>query len=242
MGCGRRNRPGPWGYVGTRYRGAGSASRATRRVGMKSLRVFAFGVAIGVLAILGSAPPAAAAGARHHGSPRTSHPASRHPRTHLRWASQSIPDPSSRPAPRPPARTNPRPISHQSPIRTKFGGQVAALESIQDNHPQMIAWRIGASQSIGHSYMDDHVISGRGPPRAGPQHLASRVCHPERRCAPCPVTESQVVLLLRTPSPELPSRFQSSSFPPEGLFGPPRAVRHEGTAARLNSPSLGEPV
>jgi len=208
---------------------------------LKSLRVFAFGVAIGVIAILGSAPPAAAAGARHHRMPRTSRPAHRAPRMRLSQVSRSFPDPSRRPAPRHPARTTPRPITHQSLTRSKFGGQAAMLGSIQDNHPQMIAWRIGASHSIAHSYMDDHVISGRGPPRAGPQLLASRVCHPERRCVPCPA-ESQVVLLLRTPAPQLPSRFQSTSLPPEGLFGPPRAVRHEGTAARLHSPSLGELV
>jgi hypothetical protein len=206
---------------------------------MKSLRVFAFGAAIGVLAILGSAPPAAAAGARHHGLPRAHRAASKTPRMHLSRVSQSFPDPSRRPVPRHPARTTPRPINHQTQIRTKYGSLAAALGSVQDNNPQMIAWRIGASQSLAHSYMDDHVISGRGPPRAGPQHFASRVCHLERRCAPCPATESQVVLLLR-PAPKLPSRFQSTSFPPEGLFGPPRAVRLEGTAARLHSPSQGE--
>src|SRR6266850_2565592 len=235
--------PRALGVCGNTRKGAGSASRATRRVGMKSLRVFAFGVAIGVLAILGSAPPASAAGARHHhGSPRTSRPASKTPRMHLSRVSQSFPDPSRRPVPRHPARTTPRPITHQSQTRTKFSGQAATLGSIQDNHPQMIAWRISASQSIAHSYMDDHVISGRGPPRAGPEHFASRVCHPERRSVPCPVTESQVVLLLRVPAPQLPSNSQSNTIPPEGLFGPPRAVRLEGTAARLHSPSQGESV
>ena len=207
---------------------------------MKSLRIFAFGAAIGVLAILGSAPPAAAAGARHHVSPRAHRAASKTPRMHLSRVSQSFPDPSRRPAPRHPARTTPRPISHQAQARSKFNSQAATLGSIQDNNPHMLAWRIGASQSIAHGYMDDHVISGRGPPRAGPQQFAFRVCHPERRCAPCPAAESPVVLLLQTPVPQLPSRSQSQSFPPEGLFGPPRAVRHEGTAARLHSPSLGE--
>jgi len=208
---------------------------------MKSLRVFAFGVAIGVLAILGTAPPADAAGARHNRTPRSSRPASVTPGMHSSRASQSIPDPSRRPAPRHPARSTPRPVSHQSPTRTKAGGQAAALESIQDNHPQMIAWRIGASLSIAHSHMDDHVISGRGPPRAGPQHFASRVCPRERRCVPCPA-ESQVVLLLRIPDPQPPARFQSRTFAPVGLFGPPRAVCHEGTAARIQLPSRGELV
>ena len=207
---------------------------------MKSLRVFAFGVAIGVLAILGSAPPATAAGARHHRLPRTSRPAHTTPRTHLSWASQSIPDPSRRPAPRHPARTAPRPISHQAQARSKYNSQAATIASVEETNPQMIAWRIGAAHSIAHNYMDDHVISGRGPPRAGPEHFASRVCHPDRGCTPCPAAELQVVLLLRIPSPQLPTRFQCTSFPPEGLFGPPRAVRHEGTAARLHSPSQGE--
>jgi hypothetical protein len=207
---------------------------------MKSLRVFAFGVAIGVLAILGNAPPATAAGARHHGLPRTSRPASSTPRTHLSRASQSTPEPSRRPAPRHPARNAARPVSHRSTNRGKFSNQAATLNSVQESNPQMMAWRIGASQSIAHNHMDDLVISGRGPPRAGPQLFASRVCRPERRCVPCPATESQVVLLLRSPVPQLPSDSQSNSFAPEGLFGPPRAVRHEGTAARLHSPSLGK--
>jgi len=210
--------------------------------GMKSLRVFAFGVAIGVLAILGSAPPADAAGARHSRTPRPSRPASAPPTMQLSRASQSIPDPSRRPAPRHPKSTAPRPISHQSPTRSKAGGQAATIDSIQDNHPQMVAWRIGASQSIAHNYMDDHVISGRGPPRAGPQLLTSRASHPGRRCAPCPVTESLVVLLLQAPDPQLPSSSLTTTFPPKGLFGPPRAVCHEGTAARLQLPSQGELV
>lgn len=211
---------------------------------MKSLWVFAFGVAIGVLAVLGSAPPASAAGARHSGPPSPSRSASTTPRLHSSRASQSIPYPSRRPAPRHPIRSAPRPVSHQSPTRGKSGGQSATLNSIQENHPHMIAWRIGVSLSIAHAYRDDHVISGRGPPRAGPQFV-SRACHPTRRCVPCPVAESQVVLLLRSPGPPPPSQIEPSisgfaTLPPEGLFGPPRAVRPEGTAARIHSPSLGE--
>ncbi len=216
---------------------------------MKSLRVFAFGVAIGVLAILGSAQSASAAGARHSRSPRTSRPAHAARHTHLRRVSQSIPDPSRRPVPRHPTRAATRPASHQSRSRYNGNDQTAVLESIQGNHPQMVAWRIGASESIAHKYMDDHVISGRGPPPAGPQLYASRACHPKRRCVPCPVPDSQVVLFLRAP-PQHPTQLQSSNssssnsssntLAPEGLFGPPRAVRYEGTAARLHSPSLGE--
>jgi hypothetical protein len=200
-------------------------------------------MAIGVLAVLGNAPPASAAGARHNGLPRSSRPASETRGTHFGRASQSVPDPSRRPAPRHSSRTAPRPVSHRPTTRGKFGGQTATLNSIQDSHPQMIAWRIGAAQSIGHSYMDDLVNSGRGPPRAGPQLFVSRVCHPTRRCAPCPASDSQVVLSLQTPEPQLLSQLsnsQSNSFPLEGLFGPPRAVRFEGTAARLHLPSLGE--
>ena len=210
---------------------------------MKSLRVFAFGIAIGVLAVLGYAPPASAAGAQHHGSPRPSRPASSTSGVHLSRTSQSVPDPSRRPAPRHTSRATPRPVSHRTSSRAKFGGQTGLLDSIQENQPQMIAWRIGAEQSISHSHMDDLVISGRGPPRAGPQPLVSRVCHPTRRCAPCPVAESQVVLFLRTPDRQLPSQLsnaKSVSSPLEGLLGPPRAVRLEGTAARLHLPSLGE--
>jgi hypothetical protein len=207
---------------------------------MKSLRVFAFGMAIGVLAVLGSAPPASAAGARHNGSPRPSRSASAIPGIHASRASQSVPDPSRRPAPRHPSRPAARPVSHRPAGRAKFGGQTATLNSIQENQPQMIAWRIGAAQSIGHSYMDDLVNSGRGPPRAGPQFVL-RACPPTRRCAPCPATDSQVVLLL--PAPQIVSQLsnsQSSSLPPEGLLGPPRAVRYEGTPARLQLPSQGE--
>ena len=245
MGCGRRNRPGPWGYVEARI-GGRVGLPSDQEGGMKSLRVFVFGVAIGVLAFLGSAPSASAAGARHSRSPRTSRPAHAARHTHLRRVSQSIPDPSRRPVPRHPTRAATRPTSHQSRSRYNGNDQTAVLGSFQENHPQMVAWRIGASESITHNYMDDHVISGRGPPPAGSQLYACRACHPQRsRCAPCPVADSQVVLLLRIPNSQIPSQLQSSSsnsipFPPEGLFGPPRAVRHEGTAARLHSPSLGE--
>lgn len=203
---------------------------------MKSLRVLAFGVAIGVLAILGSAPSADAAGTRESGTPRPSRPASIAPGIHASRVSQSIPDHSRRPAPRHPCRSTPRPASHRSPTRAKAGGQASAFESIQEVQPQMIAWRISASQSIPHIYTDDLVISGRGPPREGPQHFASRASSPKRRCVPRPATESLVVLLLRNPGPRLPSTLlstnsQSNTLSTEGLLGPPRAVRHEGTAA-----------
>jgi hypothetical protein len=213
---------------------------------MKSLRVFAFGLAIGVLAILGSAPSASAAvGARHRHLPRAHRFGHATPGTRLSRAPQSTPDPSRRSGPRHPIRAAQRPVSHQARGRGYGGGQTAALTSIQDNHLQMISWRIGASESISHNYMDDHVISGRGPPPAGPQLYASRACHPKRRCVPCPVADSQVVLFLRTPAPKLQTQLSSSNsspnrLSPEGLFGPPRAVRYEGTAARLHSPSLGE--
>ena len=202
---------------------------------MKSLRVLAFGVAIGVLAILGNAPSAEAAGTRHHGATRPAHrgsaPGMRASRT------SQIPDNSRRPAPRRQSRAIPRQASHRSPTRIKYGSQAAALESVHSD-PQMFAWRIGASQLISHNNLDDHVISGRGPPRAGP--LYAFLAFPQNAAgilAPFPSNWSSS--FFETPLHN-PSKTQFKTSLAEGLLGPPRAVRNEGSAARLHSPSRGE--
>ena len=208
---------------------------------MKSLRLFAFGVAIGVLAILWNAPPASAGNAVE----RTSAPRAPRSQSATRAltavrSSQPNPTPARRPAPHHPSRSPVRTNSHRTQSRSRSDGSQATLTRTQDDPTPLFAWRIGQFRSIAHSSLDGLVNSGRGPPRAGPQHSTTWACSPGSRCVLRPASDSQAVLSLRFPSQHLQFPTDVRSIALRGLMVPPRAVRHEGTAALLSLPSLGE--
>jgi hypothetical protein len=208
---------------------------------MKSLRLLAFGLAIGVLAILSSERPASAGTAAERSSaPRPNRP---QPVAHaltVGRTSQRNPVPARRPAPHHPSRVPASTHSNRLKGRPRPGVHTAILPQTQDHPAFLFAWRIGHSRSIAHSSLDDLVNSGRGPPRAGPQLSASRACFPIRRCVPCPALDSQVVLQPLEFSQHLQGTHPMRAKSPRGPTVPPRAVRHEGPAARLSSPSQGD--
>lgn len=227
---------------------------------MKLLRLFAFGVAIGVLATLGSAKLAQAGNAvERNSAPRHARPHSAVRALTASRLAQSNRNPARRPVPRHPSRSPVRTASTRVKPRFRSPGSAATPVRGQEDPTPLFAWRIGHSRSIAHSSLDGLVNSGRGPPRAGPQHIAFWACPPARRCVPCPAPNSLAVL--QTPGftfgstqlgstqvsqhnlfaePYLPNTQRSHPTFHRGLMVPPRAVRHEGTAACMSSPSLGE--
>lgn len=227
---------------------------------MKLLRLFAFGVAIGVLASLGNAKLAQAGNAvERNSAPRHARPHSTGRALTATRHAHSSPIPARRPAPRHPSRSPVRTTSTRVKPRFRSPGYAATPVRGQEDPTPLFAWRIGHSRSIAHSSLDGLVNSGRGPPRAGPQHFAFWACPPARRCVPCPAPDSPAVL--QTPGfafgstqvasiqvsqhsllaePYLPITQRSHTMFHRGPMVPPRAVRHEGTAACLASPSLGD--
>lgn len=221
---------------------------------MKLLRLLALGVAIGVLASLGNATPAKAGNAVERNS------APRHARPHMTGRAltalrqtQSSQTPARRPAPRHPSRSPVRTASTRVKPRFRTPGSAATPVRAQEDPTPLFAWRIGHTRSIAHSSLDGLVNSGRGPPRAGPQHFASWACPPAHRCVPCPAPDLPAVRQtlssntntavsqhnpLTEPYPQLVERSHSTSL--RGLMVPPRADRPEGTAAHLSSPSQGD--
>jgi hypothetical protein len=227
---------------------------------MKLLRLFAFGVAIGVLATLGSAKLAQAGNAvERNSAPRHARPHSAVRALTASRLAQSNRNPARRPVPRHPSRSPVRTTSTRVKPRFRSPGSAATPVRGQEDPTPLFAWRIGHSRSIAHSSLDGLVNSGRGPPRAGPQQFAFWACRPARRCVPCPAPDSPAVLqtsgfafsstqLGSTQVSQhnqlaelyLPNTQCSHPASLRGLMVPPHAVRHEGTAACLSTPSLGD--
>ncbi len=229
---------------------------------MKLLRLFAFGVAIGVLASLGNAKLAQAGNAvERNSAPRHARPHSAGRALTAARQAQSRSIPARRPAPRHPSRSPVRTASTRVKPRFRSPGSAATPVRAQEDPTPLFAWRIGHQRSIAHSSLDGLVNSGRGPPRAGPQLFYLRACPPKNRCVPCPAPDSPAVLQtsgFASASNSVASASNSVSlhnllvelylpitegFRPtshRGLMVPPRAVRHEGTAACLSLPSLGD--
>lgn len=227
---------------------------------MKLLRLFAFGVAIGVLASLGNAKLAQAGNAvERNSAPRHARPHSTGRALTATRQAHSSPIPARRPVPRHPSRSPVRTASTRVKPRFRSPGFAATPVRGQEDPTPLFAWRIGRHRSIAHSSLDGLVNSGRGPPRAGPQHFVFRACPPARRCVPCPAPDSPAVLHTSSiafgstqlgstqvsqhnlfSEPYLPNTQRSHPTFHRGLMVPPHAVRHEGTAACLSSPSLGD--
>jgi hypothetical protein len=229
---------------------------------MKLLRLFAFGVAIGVLASLGSAKLAQAGNAvERNSAPRHARPHSAVRALTASRLAQSNRNPARRPVPRHPSRSPVRTASTRVKPRFRSPGSAATPVRGQEDPTPLFAWRIGHSRSIAHSSLDGLVNSGRGPPRAGPQQFAFWACPPARRCVPCPAPDSPAVLQTSgfasasnsvgfasisvsqhnlLAESYLPITQRSHPTFHRGLMVPPLAVRHEGTAACMSSPSLGD--
>lgn len=227
---------------------------------MKLLRLFAFGVAIGVLATLGSAKLAQAGNAvERNSAPRHARPHSAVRALTASRLAQSNRNPARRPVPRHPSRSPVRTASTRVKPRFRSPGSAATPVRGQEDPTPLFAWRIGHYRSIAHSSLDGLVNSGRGPPRAGPQLFTFRACPPKDRCVPCPAPDSPAVLQTsgstfgntqvvdtqvsqhsQLAESYLPITQRSHPTFHRGPMVPPLAVRHEGTAACLSSPSLGD--
>jgi len=203
---------------------------------MKSWRTWVMGAAIGVLALLASAQHASAAATSGSQVPLSPRSSARIASLTAQSHTNTSPQPSRRPAPRHTSRATSRTSTHRTHSRTRGAGKGMATASVQDQLSGDVAWKILPAQDMVYIDVDDLVTSGRGPPRAGPQYVSIQAPCPNRRCVPCPAIESQVVLTLPPPS-----RIPSPSSSQVWLIEPPLVVRHEGAAACIDLPSIGDP-
>jgi len=220
---------------------------------MKSLQTLALGMAIGVLALLANTRPAAAAVAHHHHRAVQRLTCSILASSARGNGSHSGSRPSRRPAPPPPSsRSATRVRSHQHPSRFRPDYQ-ADIANVRGLRPQTVAWRINASHALTRGFSDASVTSERGPPTAGSQLSFALLLRSATKLTSQPRPESQSHL--RTQQTQFSSQIDPPHslvrFPvvlaafipgvfPWGLFGPLRAGRQEGTAARNETPSLGD--
>ena len=222
--------------------GPGRLQRTREGVALKPLRLLVLGMAIGVLAILARPQPASAALDPPRDTARQLRPVTAFPGMAASRSTYPHPQPARRPGPQHPRTA--RTTSHPRLVkRPRANDHVAAL-GLEPTAPALAAaWRIGFFSSLSYRNRDGSVISGRGPPRAGPSFSAIQECSSDRSMRPCPA-----------PTPAIPpaslfvsvgsTRPSSSNPNPIRFFAlralPSRAAGLEGTPARLMSPSTGE--
>src|SRR5262245_32832094 len=150
------------------HTGPGRLQRQREGVALKPLRLLVLGLGIGVLAVLAHPLPASAA-THHH--PRTARPLRSVTAFPSMAASRSTyphPQPARRPGPQHPSRAA-RAASHvRLAKRHRVNDHAAALGLMPTAPALASAWRIGFFRSLSFKHRDGSVISGRGPPRAGP--------------------------------------------------------------------------
>jgi len=215
---------------------------------MKSLRTLALGMAIGVLALFANTRPAAAAVAHHHHRAIPGLTRSVLASSARGNGSHSGSRPSHRPAPPPPSsRTATHVRSHQHPTRSRPDNP-ADIANVRGLGPQMAVWRISALHALTSGFSDGFETSGRGPPIAGSQSIALLPCSATKLISQ-PRPELQTPFTLQASSaPRSDPSYSIGSFPvvvvpfipgvfSQGLSGPLRAGRQEGTAARNATPS-----
>lgn len=211
---------------------------------MNPLRLLVLGMAIGVLAILSRPQPASAAWNPPRDTARQLRPVTAFPGMAASRSTYPHPQPARRPGPQHPnraARTashprlskRPRPNDHATSL-----GLVPSVPSVA------AAWRIDFFRSLSYQNRDGSVVSGRGPPRAGPSFSAILDDSSDRSMRPRPAPNPAIPSASLLVPPRLPSLAPGSpysirSFAPRAAM-PSRAAGQEGTPARNTSPSTGE--
>jgi hypothetical protein len=227
--------------------GAGSAPAQREGVALKPLRLLVLGLAIGVLAILTRPQPASAAVDPPKDTARQLRPVTAFPGIAASRSTYPHPQPARRPGPQHPARTA-RTTSHTRLVKRPRVNDHAAALGLQPSAPSLAAaWRIGFFRSLSYRNRDGSVISGRGPPRAGPSFSAIQEGSSDRSMRPCPAPTPAIPsasLFASVRSTRLSSSNRSTpnhirSFAPRAAL-PSRAAGLEGTPARFMSPSTGE--
>jgi hypothetical protein len=224
--------------------GPGRLQRTREGVALKPLRLLVLGMAIGVLAILTRPQPASAALDPPRDTARQLRPVTAFPGTAASRSTYPHPQPARRPGPQHPARTT-RTTSHLRLVkRPRVNDHVAAL-GLEPSAPALAAaWRIGFFRSLSYRNRDGSVISGRGPPRAGPSLFSAiQEGSSDRSMRPCPastpaIPSASLFASVRSTRPSSSNPNHIRCFAPRAL--PSRAAGLEGTPARLVSPSTGE--
>jgi len=212
---------------------------------LKPLRLLVLGMAIGVLAILARPLPASAATdhPRHH-TARQLRTVTAFPRLAASRATYPHPQPARRPGPQHPSRAA-RAASHTRPVKRPRVNDHAAALGLEATAPALAAaWRIGFYRSLSFKHRDGSVISGRGPPRAGPSCFSAIQLSSDRSMRPSPapnpaIPSASLSASVRSTTTSRSNPDHSICFAPWAAT-PSRAAGLEGTPARLQSPSTGE--
>jgi hypothetical protein len=227
--------------------GPGRLQRTREGVALKPLRLLVLGMGIGVLAILACPQPASAAVDPPRDTARQLRPVTAFPGIAASRSTYPHPQPARRPGPQHPSRTA-RTTSHPRLVKRPRVNDHAAALGLEPTAPELAAaWRIGFFRSLPYRNRDGSVISGRGPPRAGPSFSAIQEGSSDRSMRPCPaptpaIPSASLFASVRSTRPSISNRSNSNpirSFAP-GAALPSRAAGLEGTPARLVSPSTGE--
>jgi hypothetical protein len=214
---------------------------------LKPLRLLVLGMAIGVLAILSRPQPASAAGEPPLDTARQLRPVTAFPGMAASRSTYPHPQPARRPGPQHPNRAA-RTVSHpRLSKRPRPNDHATALGLTPSATSMAAAWRIGFFRSLSYQNRDGSVVSGRGPPRAGPSFSAILDGSSDRSMRPRPAPNPAIPtasLLVPARSACLPSLAPGSQYPipffaPRAAL-PSRAAGPEGTPARNTSPSTGE--
>ena len=214
---------------------------------MKPLRLLVLGLAIGVLATLSRPQPASAAWDPPQDTARQLRPVTAFPGMAASRSTYPHPQPARRPGPQHPSRAA-RTASHpRLSKRPRPNDHVTSLGLAPSAPSMAAAWRIGFFRSLSYQNRDGSVVSGRGPPRAGPSFSAILVGSSDRSMRPRPAPNPTIPtasLLVPARSARLPNLASGSHDPIRSLAPraalPSRAAGQEGTPARNTSPSTGE--
>ena len=228
------------------HTGPGRLQRKREGVALKPLRLLVLGMAIGVLAILARPLPASAAmNPPRHNSARQLRPVTAYPGMAAGRSTYPHPQPARRPGPQHPSRAT-RAASHPRPAKRPRVNDHAAALGLEQTAPALAAaWRIGFFRSLSFEHRDGSVISGRGPPRAGPSLFSAiQVGSSDRSMRPRPapnpaIPSASLFASVRSTTTSSSNRRNSISLAPRAAL-PSRAAGLEGSPARLMSPSTGE--
>ena len=228
------------------HTGPGRLQRKREGVALKPLRLLVLGMAIGVLAILARPLPASAATdpPRHH-TARPLRAVTAFPRLAASRATYPHPQPAHRPGPQHPSRAA-RAASHTRPAKRPRMADHAAALGLEATAPALAAaWRIGFFRSLSFKHRDGSVISGRGPPRAGPSLFSAiQEGSSDRSMRPSPaptpaIPSASLFASVRSTATSSSNPDSPICFAPRAA-SPSRAAGLEGSPARLMSPSTGE--
>ena len=219
---------------------------------MKPLRLLVLGLAIGVLATLVRPQAASAAMNPPRDNARQLRPVTAFPGTAASRSTYPHP-PARRPGPQHPNRSARTTSSHPRLTKRPRVNDHATALGIQPNADALAAaWRIGFFRSLSFQNRDGSVISGRGPPRAGPIVLRDPSLGSQLAALPRPLAFHPSASLYGSARS---TRLSSTASVPRSTVvsdpnpirsialraaSPSRAAGQEGAPARNMSPSVGE--